>query len=176
MRLSAEYLIQYGASGGAYVPAVTSEDVVDVYKVRGTLEGLAAHFACKRQTTQKELRPLIHHVELAELSLEEGDLAEVERHNSAFHNSLVGLANNQFLSRQLYLVQPFTYFLRQQVIEVAKANPLAHKLYDKHLQVNMAGHREIVQILAAGDEDKAQQYLIEHIDEASTSMVAVLGF
>lgn len=176
MRLSAEHLIQYRANGGAYVPAVTSEDVVDVYLVRGALEGLAAYLACKRQPTQKDLRPLIHHVELAELSLEEGDLAEVEKHNSAFHNSLVGLANNPFLSRQLYLVQPFTYFLRQQVIEMAKTKPQAHKLYDNHLQVNMAGHREIVKKLALGDADKAQRYLIDHIEEASSSMVAVLGF
>ncbi|MGY4157709.1 DNA-binding GntR family transcriptional regulator [Bradyrhizobium sp. USDA 4461] len=58
VRLEEEGLLEAIPSGGFMVKAFSERDVLDPIEVRGTVEGLAAHFAAERGVSSRDLEPL----------------------------------------------------------------------------------------------------------------------
>ena len=83
-RLSEEGLIEIEPNRGAVVIGVSDDDLVDTYKIRMRLEGLASAMAAERMTDE-ETKSLEETVELSEFYLGKGDVDKLKELDSTFH-------------------------------------------------------------------------------------------
>jgi DNA-binding GntR family transcriptional regulator len=140
---------------GSFVAALTPEDVEEVTLLRGALEGLAARLAADRMG-RRDLRTLEEIVDrMGHLT---GRSADEERGfveaDAEFHEALVRFAGHRRLQQLWSVLDPFIWLL-------AVRDP-ANKA-DLDRAAIAAEHRELLDALAAGEPERAQQALWHHI-------------
>ena len=152
-RLSDEGLTQHVANRGTIVAPVTIDEVLAVYAVRESLEGLAAKSAALRRPPGlvDELRSI--HARMAETL--DGDPKVMAELSFDFHAAIREAAENPYLSRFLahceQVVRRFgrTTFARPGRPETA-----------------LAEHFGLLEAIASGDGDLAEQRATEHMRRA----------
>lgn len=83
--LEMEGLLRILPQVGLEVPRLTSEDVEEIFYIRGALSGLATEHAC-RHLKEKEIEKLGNLVESMDQFVEEEDYEQFSKLNRAFHN------------------------------------------------------------------------------------------
>ena len=82
--LAEEGLINLIPNRGAVVVGVTREDLIDIYKIRMRLEGLASALAAER-ISREDLATLRESVELAEFYISRNDTEHLKELDTQFH-------------------------------------------------------------------------------------------
>lgn len=96
LRLEAERLAERNSRGGLIVASVTPEEILEIYLVRQTLDGLAAKLAAEtaRPADISRLRWLNEQIRD---SIGSASIPELARINLSFHDALYRAAQNVFL-------------------------------------------------------------------------------
>ena len=99
-RLAEEGLVEITPNRGAVVVGVTVDDLIDTYKIRVRLEGLAAAMAAERLDDEGK-RALTESVELSEYYVAKGDAERLKELDSEFHNIIYKASGNRLLFKTL---------------------------------------------------------------------------
>ena len=134
------------------VASLSHNEMAEIYAVRPELEGLAARLAAQHASAEEVLV-------LREMVQEDRKLTDdpsaLSRANRRFHKQIHLASHNRFLVRQLDLVH--------RSMALMATTSLAA---EGRGEVAMEEHNAIVEAIAAGDQDAAQQALRDHISVA----------
>ena len=99
-RLAEEGLIAITPNRGAVVIGVTEQDLIDIYKIRIRLEGLAAAMAATKMTDE-EKKALAESVELAEFYIQKNDTEKLKELDTSFHGAIYRASGSRILCKIL---------------------------------------------------------------------------
>lgn len=151
-RLEAEGLLEPRGLRGSVVREFKSDEVDCVFEVREALESLAARRAA-RAASDPGVRKLEQHLEAMRGSVD--DANEMERHDTAFHDTILAMANGDRLKRMLTE-------LREELIAYRFLS-----LSDaERRRATVVEHTGIVAAIRAHDEDEAARLTAKHIANA----------
>ncbi|MFO7271650.1 GntR family transcriptional regulator [Sphaerobacter thermophilus] len=158
-RLEAERLVENVPRRGLVVPAITLDDLVDIYEIRGALEGLAARRAAQRMSAA-EIEAMRQTVERMERALADDDLEAVSELSRQFHRLLRGGSPDGRLPTLLSLLMD-SYGL----LGLHEFNAPGR------LSAAVAEHRAIYEAVAARDEEQAERLAREHSHNALQAQI-----
>lgn len=134
------------------VASLDHNQLAELYVVRAELEALAARLAAQHATPE-EARVLAHMVAEDQKSVH--DLEALSRANKRFHRQIHLASHNRYLVQQLDL-------LHRTMALMARTSLAA----EGRSETALAEHRRIVEAIAAGDPEAADQALRQHISMA----------
>ncbi len=162
-RLSEEGLVEIIPNKGAKVTGINLEDLVDIYKIRERLEGLASALATER-ITASELRELEESVELAEFYIKKGDTEHIRELDTVFHSIIYKASGSRFLSKTLSELHHKVKSYRKRSLDVPG-----------RLTKSETEHREILEAIKAKNAALAEELTLCHVRRALDNMLAVFG-
>lgn len=145
---------------GAFVALVTQEEVDDIYRIRGALEGVAAALAAERRT-DRDLRRMSEVLERMSLNADSGDEDDVVDAADRFHQSIYDAAKSPRLSALLESIHHRVAQFRNLSLRVpGRAHEAA------------VGHRQLLDAIGVGDIEAAETLMRSHIEGARVSISA----
>jgi len=163
LRLERENIIEAVDRGGFVVRTISGEEARQIYQVRQAIEGYAARMVAESDypaACAERLRPLVAATEVWSDSLR-----DAFRRNDALHRGVVEATGNGVL------VEAF---------DIVWARAQSFVMYATMMTVNLdtiepgAGHRDIVDAIAAGDGHNAQEMMISHIVHGLDAQIEAL--
>lgn len=151
-RLAVERLVEKAPSRGFVVPTISVDDLVEIYELRGVLEGLAARRAAIR-FGPAELTILAEALERAERARDTGDVAVIWEGSNQFHRIMRGSDLGR-VSQLLALLLDAHRSLR------------LHEYGPARVSEAVAEHRAIYEAIAARDPVEAERLAREHSEHA----------
>ncbi len=156
--LAQRRLVTLHPNKGAEVAEPTREQALEVFQARRCIESEVVTLAC-RQIKPRDLARLRAHLAREQKARHDQDRHALIRATGEFHLILADIAGNQ----------PFLEFLRQ-------LTALSSLILDKFQPEQAAScdgdhHRQLVEMMAAGQEAQAQQLMRAHLDEIEASLV-----
>jgi DNA-binding GntR family transcriptional regulator len=151
-RLSDEGLTQKVANRGTQVAPMSLDNILAVYSVRESLEGLAARTAARKRPNGlvDELRDMHRRMEVQNQHGE--SIVEL---NLQFHRLIREASDNPYLERFLTQVEHAVRRFGRSTFEVAgRTEETLHE------------HFRIIEAIAAGDAERAEQCAVEHMRNA----------
>lgn len=161
-RLSVEGLVTITAHYGAMVAQMTMEDILKVYVVRESLEGLAARLAAKHRS-QRHLDNLGDLLAQMRRAAEEQAYSELNRLNLALHRTIREASDNEYVDRFLTHVEYAVRRFGRTTFEVPG-----------RAQEAVEEHARILESIAAGDAEAAERLAEEHMRRARQLRVQML--
>lgn len=160
--LKAEGLVVSTPYHGSTVREYEVDDLDDMYQLRALLEGYAARRAAQRideEGVRKLRESSERFVELGDATDE--NVAQIVTENVYFHTTILEIAGSARLTE-----------IVRKVIEL----PLVYKSYHWYSpdqkRMSEHAHRQLVQVLAAGDEDRAELIMRGHIYDGRDVLLA----
>ncbi len=160
-RLAEEGLIEMKPNRGAVVIGIGTEELVDIYKIRMRLEGLASAEATRRISDEDKQR-LREAVELSEFYITKKDAEHLKELDSEFHNVIYKASGNRLLCKTLSELHRNIQFYRKKSLAVAD-----------RLEKSVTEHREILSAIELGDAEAADRLTEAHIAAALDNLLAV---
>lgn len=103
-KLEQEGLVIIEPRKGAYASQISVKDMVDILEVRQDMEGLAAHMAAYRMTP-KQMKELESISIAYNKAVEAGNMADMIKFDTEFHNLIVESCNNTILTMMINQLQ-----------------------------------------------------------------------
>lgn len=161
-RLAEEGLIEILPNRGATVIGINIDDLIDIYRIRSRLEGLASALAAER-ITEKELETLTETVELVEFYISKNDTEHIKELDTVFHSVIYKASGSRFLSGTLSELHRKIKSYRKRSLAVPG-----------RLSVSAEEHREILEAIKAHDAKKADTLTSLHVQRALENMISAL--
>ena len=158
-RLAEDGLVEIVPNRGAIVVGVSDDDLVDTYKIRMKLEGLASAMATKRMD-DKSKALLEETVELSEFYLGKGDVDKLKELDTEFHLIIYKASGNRTLSKILTELHRNIRSYRRIALTVPG-----------RLAKSIEEHRDILTAIKSGDAEKAEKLTSLHIERAMENMI-----
>ena len=157
-RLEQERLIAESGKGSV-VLGITQEDLMDIMDIRQRVEGLAAFHAAKRITPEgiEKLRSITN---LQEFYFAKQDVENLRKMDDQFHDTIYELCGSNVIHDTLLPLHKKSQRYRRISIED-----------DVRLSHSIQEHKAIAQAICAGDAERAEQLLHQHIMNAKESMI-----
>lgn len=150
-QLELEGLVSSIPNKGVFVEGITRQDIEDIYAIREYMEGLAARWAIERMD-EESLKELETMCELMEFYTAKGDLDQVGKLNSRFHDLIFQSTNSKPL---MQILSDFQYYMENIRLASLKSPGRATQSLEEH--------KEIVQAFKERDIEKGERALVEHI-------------
>ena len=161
--LAEEGLIDLVPNRGAVVVGVTREDLIDIYKIRMRLEGLASALAAER-ISREDLATLRESVELAEFYISKNDTEHLKELDTQFHAIIYRASGNRMLNKTLSELHRNIISYRKMSLSVPG-----------RLERSVGEHREILKAIEAGDAERADSLTCAHVAAALENMLTTVG-
>lgn len=161
-RLADEHLVSRTANRGSMVQPMTIDDVSALYLIREALEGLAVFTVTSRPPIGM-LDRLVEIHEAHKAAVAKGDTAESNRLSLEFHRIIRHSTANAYLVRFLDQVENM---IRRSGVSTYAAPGRAAK--------NLQEHQTIIDAIASGDVDAAQDAVAEHMQRAREARVSAM--
>lgn len=161
-RLAEDGLVEIIANKGAVVVGVTKEDLVDIYRIRVRLEGLASSLAAEK-IDEEGLREVRESVELSEFYLKAfrgKDVDRLKELDSQFHETIYKAAGNRMLCRTLSELHRKIKVYREISLSVPG-----------RLESSVIEHKEILRAIEAGNSIEADRLTSLHIERALENLL-----
>lgn len=151
-KLEKEGLVTIEPRRGAYASMISTQDMVEILEVRQDLEGLAAYFAATRMNDE-EMDELRRIAEKYNQAVAAGSMQDMIRYDTQFHRLIVDSCNNKILVNMVEQLQELVLRFR-------------YIYYDnfKRAENMPEEHREIIEAIDSGDENRARAAADVHID------------
>ena len=161
-RLCEDGLVRIEANRGAVVVGISEEDLVDIYKIRVRLEGLASRTAAERMN-ESEKNALRESVELAEFYITKRDNDKLRELDTSFHKMIYEACGNRLLSKTLSELHNKIKSYRSAALSVPG-----------RLEESIAEHKMILEAIENGDCDEADRLTSIHIEAALKNLISSL--
>ena len=162
-RLKEDGLIEIAPNRGAVVLGIDKNDLIDIYKVRNRLEGLASASAAK-SISADDLDELRESVELSEFYISRGDTEKVKELDTAFHQMIYKSSGNRQLESILTELHKKIKTYRKLSLSVSG-----------RIEKSIREHREILEAIEKGDSLLADKLTSLHIERALENLIFALG-
>ena len=151
VRLVQEGLVEHEPHRGAKVRLVDEHEAAEILESRMVLEGLAARYAARNATPEQvaELREILQGMQS---SLDEGNLVGASELNARFHALLLEIAGHRTVSRLVAMLNPQLVRFQFRTI-----------LLPGRAEQSFLEHGAIVDAVARGDADAAEQAVRDHL-------------
>jgi DNA-binding GntR family transcriptional regulator len=160
-RLYEEGLIDITPNRTAVVVGIGREELVDIYKMRIRLEGLASAEATARMSDADKSR-LREIVELSDFYIARRDAEKLKELDSEFHSIIYSASGNRLLCKTLTELHRNIQFYRKRSLDV-----------ETRLEKSIAEHREILSAIERGDSEAADRLTSAHIEAALNNLLSV---
>ncbi len=150
-QLELEGLVSCIPNKGVFVEGISRQDIEDIYAIRESLEGLAARWAIERMD-KEALKELEDICELMEFYTGKGDLDQVGRLNSQFHDIIFNSTNSRPLKQVL---SDFQYYIENIRLASLKTPGRAKQ--------SLKEHKSIVEAFKDRDIETGERVMVEHI-------------
>jgi DNA-binding GntR family transcriptional regulator len=161
-RLSEEGLVELIPNRGAVVIGITREDLVDIYRIRMRLEGLASAMAAGKITNQ-EKKELIETAELSEFYIMKRDGEHIKELDTQFHQTIYKACGSRMLEKVLTdLHRNIKAYRKVSLTSPGRAEKSAEE------------HREILNAIIRGDSGEADRLTSLHVEHALTNMLTAI--
>lgn len=157
--LAEEGLINLIPNKGAVVVGVTREDLIDIYRIRMRLEGLASALAAQR-ISPEELATLRESVELAEFYISKNDAEHLKELDTQFHAIIYRASGNRMLNKTLSELHRNITSYRKMSLAVPG-----------RLERSVGEHREILAAIEERDAERADRLTSAHVEAALENML-----
>ena len=160
-RLAEEGLIEISPNRGAVVVGIGADDLVDIYRIRMRLEGLASAEAARKISDEdkKRLRDII---ELSEFYMAKQDSEHFKELDSEFHGIIFKACGNRVLCKTLSDLHRNIHFYRKQSLAAGD-----------RLEKALSEHKQILAAIETGDCDMADRLTSDHIEAALKNLLTV---
>ena len=158
-RLEAERLVENVPRRGLVVPTITIDDLIEIYEIRGVLEGLAARRAAQRMGPA-EIDALRETVERMERALAANDLAALGEASTQFHRLVRSGSRHARLPELISLL-----FDSHRSVGLHEFSPAERAV------AAVQEHRAIYEAIAARDEEAAERLAREHSQNALRAQI-----
>ena len=162
-RLAEEGLVEVVPNKGATVIGINTADLIDIYRIRKRLEGLASSLAAER-ITDEELDKLTEAVELAEFYIKKNDTEHIKELDTVFHSIIYKASGSRFLSRTLSELHRKIKSYRKRSLSVPG-----------RLEKSEEEHREILEAIRARNAEMADKLTSLHVQRALDNMLSSIG-
>ena len=160
-RLAEEGLVEIAPNKGAVVVGVNDDDLVDIYKIRMRLEGLASREAAAR-ISEEDKKRLADSVELSEFYIHRRDVEHLKELDSQFHNIIYRASGNRLLSKTLSELHRNIKSYRKLSLSVPE-----------RIEKSVEEHKEILAAILRGDGDEADRLTFMHVEAALDNLLSV---
>ncbi len=160
--LAEEGLIEITPNKGATVVGVSRDDLVDIYKIRMRLEGIAAGLAAKR-ISDENIKFLENSVELSEFFLSKGDSDHLKELDSEFQNIIYKASGSRHIAKILTELHRNIRSYRKLSLSVPS-----------RLDISVKEHRAILEAIKAHDSELAERLCCEHIEAALNNLLPIV--
>ena len=160
-RLSEEGLIEISPNRSATVIGIGRGELVDIYKIRMRLEGLASAEAAKK-ISDEDIKKLHDTLELADFYIAKRDAEHLKELDSEFHNIIYRASGNRLLCKTLSELHRNIHFYRKRSLAVVE-----------RIEKSALEHKEILAAIERGDADEADRLTSAHIGAALENLLAV---
>jgi DNA-binding GntR family transcriptional regulator len=147
---------------GTFVKTLTLDEVRELYEVRIGMEGIAAYLAAQRGPTP-ELRALEPVFE-AQLRDEGAAIPDIQETGKRLHNAIFVASENRLLIK-LY------DDLRDQIALTIRMTREDHH----RVRETIGEHQGILRAVLAGDADRAQKAIYQHLSNALAARVRIFS-
>ncbi|MBQ7333066.1 MAG: GntR family transcriptional regulator [Clostridia bacterium] len=161
-RLKEDGLVEITPNRGAVVLGIDKNDLIDIYKVRNRLEGLASASAAKN-ISPDILEELRESVELSEFYINRGDTEKVKELDTAFHQMIYRASGNRQLESILTELHRKIKTYRKLSLSVSG-----------RVECSVSEHREILEAIEKGDAQLADTLTSCHIERALANVIFAL--
>ena len=161
-RLAEEGLVEITPNRGAVVVGVTTDDLIDTYRIRMRLEGLASAMASAR-ISKEELDALNERLELSEYYIGKNDTEHLKELDTEFHSVIFDASGNRMLARILSELHKNIKSYRK--LSLTVPGRLEHSLRE---------HKEILEAIRNGDAELAERLTSLHVERAMNNMIAAM--
>ena len=161
-RLAEDGLVEITPNRGAVVLGIDKEDLIDIYKVRNRLEGLASASAAMNISLD-ELSELRESVELSEFYIKRGDTEKVKELDTAFHQIIYSASGNRQLENILSELHRKIKTYRKLSLSVSG-----------RVERSVSEHREILQAIEERNAALADSLTSRHIERALENVIFAL--
>ena len=161
-RLSEEGLVEITPNRGAVVVGVNTNDLVDIYKIRMRLEGLASREAAVRISDEEKKR-LSDSVELSEFYIQKKDTEHLKELDTEFHRIIYKASGNRLLYKTLSELHG----------NITAYRRLSLSSGDR-LEDSVKEHRDILNAILSGDAELADKLTSRHIEAAIENLLKVI--
>src|SRR5262245_54145036 len=151
VRLVQEGLVEHERNRGAKVRLIDEQEAAEILESRMVLEGLAARYAAQKATKGNvaELRALLKEMRAL---LDAGDLVAVSELNAKLHARLVEIAGIRTVSRLVATLSSQLVRFQYRTVLLPGRAEQSHR-----------EHRAIVDAIAKGNPDAAEQAVRDHL-------------
>lgn len=161
-RLDREGLIKLRPNKGAVVVGISERDLIDIYKIRMRLEGLAARIAAEN-ADETLIRRLSDNIELTEFYMSKGNIEKLKDLDSDFHDIIYGYCQSRILGKTLSELHRYIVCYRKLSLSVKG-----------RLERSLAEHREIVEAIKKGDAEGADSLMSAHVELALSNLLTII--
>jgi DNA-binding GntR family transcriptional regulator len=154
-QLELEGLVESIPNKGVTVKGISKKDMGDIYRIRRVLEGLAARWSVE-QITDQELKKLTEVYELMEFYTAKGDIDQIAKLNTEFHDIIFSATKSSILKHILKDFQFYVKWARHESLSVPGRKEEALK-----------EHYAILQAFLKRDADESEKYLTIHVENSS---------
>ena len=161
-RLAEEGLIEVSPNRVAFVVGVTTDDLIDIYRIRMRLEGLAAAMAAVKMSPEGK-KALSESVELSEFYLQKQDPEHLKELDTTFHGEIYRACGSRTLCKIL-----------SELHRNIKAYRKLSLTVPGRLEKSVEEHREILDAILRHDADAAEQLTSAHVEHALSNMLLAL--
>jgi len=158
-QLELEGLVVTAPNRGAVVSDITEQDVMDVYRIREMVEGLAA-FRAAEHITPEELEALEELVDLTEFYVQKGDFEKVVKTDTRFHEAILEVSKSKPIKQALGAL--IHYVQRARLVSLRVPGRL-NKFINEH--------RAILQAIKNRDPEAAAQAVSDHVRNARENLL-----
>ena len=161
-RLAEDGLVESAANKGAVVVGITKDDLIDIYRIRMRLEGLASFLAAEK-ISHEGLKNLSDFVELSEFYIKKQDAEKLKELDSQFHETIYRETGNRLLCKTLSELHRKIKTYRKLSLSVPG-----------RLEKSVTEHREIYEAIASKNGELADKLTSLHIERALENMLVAL--
>ena len=159
-RLSEEGLVELTPNRRVVVLGVTKDDVIDTYKIRIRLEGLASRL-CAELIDKEKIGKLCEVVELSEFYISKSNTEKIKELDTEFHQIIYEATGNRMLAKILGDLHKKIKVYRKASLSVGE-----------RVEKSVKEHREILEAIKKGDGDEAERLTSIHIENAMKNVLA----
>jgi DNA-binding GntR family transcriptional regulator len=163
-QLAAEGLVREEPRRGTFVAAPTAKDVREVYDLRAAIEPRAARLVI-RQQDPPALEGLRRALVRLRTAVNRSDLRDLARADFEFHETLCRVSGNGRLHE---------VFVRNASVLRVLIQLEEGEFYVSFDEVEHQ-HRELLASIEAGDETKAEELIVQHLEEARDRLLHYLA-